>query len=500
MSTLTSNRNFDRKAFERSAFWQVNGEGAINIEGIVAIDGESLVANLNVDSTSASYGGTYIGKVTGANNEDFNVAYTAAATVTFSNYPAGITGFHADDIEFIRQIDTNGAVTETYTRDDATMSITGDVLTVTGAAFVATDTFVVLTNVQAGGGASSGSSVGGGNNTYSNASGDFTAVITDSTANITVTGLPFTLEDKHVAMGAIKLITSAGVVTSVALSDIAVAAGVITVADQPDFSTGDVVVVSLIGPDKAYDVATDSGLTTVLNPEYGHYTSVEYLINESNLGIDGTQGAASGSATVFDDDASTFTAETIAEGFPIYNLTDVGVPSGIITADTLVGYAGDGGAGTPAADSITHAALTGGTSDDWQSGETASIPECKRFVIPVEGYNIMSVDIVLDSQDANNACYVKIYATNDDTADDTDDVYWKDKSADVFGGHSSYDATYAALAADGIGGAARTVTQDIFFVDTPTVALKWMIKVVAVNDDGTQDNEFKIRIKKSSNS
>ena len=68
------------------------------------------------------------------------------------------------------------------------------------------------------------------------------------------------------------------------------------------------------------------------------------------------------------------------------------------------------------------------------------------------------------------------------------DIYWKDVSADVFGA--------AQLSADGIGGAARTVTQGIYFIDTATIGLKMMIKVVAENDDGTQDNETKIRIKK----
>jgi len=484
---LSTTKRFNTRAFEQAGFWNEDGEARLNVEGTVSLDAESLEANINVDSSSASYGGTYIGKASGATNADFDVAYTSAETVTFSNYPSGISGFHADDIELVRQIDTNGAVVESYTRDDATMSITGDVLTVSGASFAATDTFLVLTNVQAGGTAGgSGSSVGGGSSTYSNAQGDFVATITASTTNITITGLPFTLEDIHVIGGAIKKVDSSGDVTSLDTSNVTVSGGVITLGNETNFSSGDSVLVQLIGPDKAYDDATDSNLSFVVNPNYEHYTSVEHLIDESNLGIDGTHDGGDGSAT-FTDTGETYTAETVAEGYTIYNVTDGS--SGTITADTLYGLAGDGGAGSPTADDIT-ATLSGGADDDWDDSDVASIPECKRFVIPAEGYNFMSIDVLLDSQDDNNACYCKIYATNDENADDTDDTYWKDISNDVFGA--------AQLEADGITAAARTVTQGLYFVDTPSTVLKYMIKIVAECDNGTQDNEFDIRIKKSS--
>lgn len=486
MSTLTASRTFDKNAFEQSAFWQDrgNGRGALNIEGIVAIDGESLVANLDVDSTSASYGGTYIGKDPSATNGDFDVAYASANTLTLSNYPSPLTGLHADDIELVRQIDNTGAVVETYSRDNAAMSIAGNVLTVTGAAFGATDTFVILTNIQStASGSGSGSSVGGGNNTYSNASGDFIATITDSTKNITITGLPFTLEAKHVVMGAIKKIAvTTNVVSDVALTDVVVAGGVITLADEPDFATGDVVVVSLIGPDKAYDSALDSQLTTVLNPNYSHYTSVEYLINESNLGIGATSDG--GDADTLTDSSETFTAETVAEGYTAYQVTDG--ESALVDADSLYGLAGDGGA-SAGGTSVETATLSGAATWDTKA---YVLPECKRFVIPAEGYNYLTIDILLDSQDEHNSCYCKIYATLDENADDTDDIYWKDISNDLFGA--------AQLSADGIGDGARAVTQGIYFVDVPTPVLKYMVKIVAECDNGTQNNEFDILIKKSS--
>ena len=262
-------------------------------------------------------------------------------------------------------------------------------------------------------------------------------------------------------------------------------AGTLTIAgaDTP-FVTGDSYEVGLNATPVGLNISGDAQKTEPQVTEFGHYTDVE-SIDESNLGIDATHaGAVSG--TVFDDNASTFTAETIAEGYTIYNITDG--CSAIISADTLHGLAGDGGAGTPAADSITSAALAGGVGDDWQVNDVASIPEVKRFVYSTESYKYFMIDVLLDSQDANNSLYVKVYFTGDADADSTDDIYWKDVSADIFGA--------AQLSADGIGGAARTVTQGIYFVDTATIGLKMMIKVVAENDDGTQDNETKIRIKK----
>jgi hypothetical protein len=105
----------------------------------------SISGDVNVDSTSVSTDG-YIGKASGTNG-DFTTAYAGASTITLSSFPAGVSAFTADDIVTVVQIATGGGVTATYSRDDATMSIAANVLTVTGATFAATDTFVVYTNV-----------------------------------------------------------------------------------------------------------------------------------------------------------------------------------------------------------------------------------------------------------------------------------------------------------------------------------------------------------------
>ena len=143
----------------------------------------------------------------------------------------------------------------------------------------------------------SGTGVGGGNN-WSNPT-DFTAVITNATKTITITGLSFTVENNHVINGSIKKRSSAGVVTNVPLTTVAVSADVITLADADDFVTGDTVAVILNGPYKAYDKQGNAIVVTVLNSNHAHYTSPESLVDESNLGIDGIHDG--GNAATFTD-------------------------------------------------------------------------------------------------------------------------------------------------------------------------------------------------------
>ena len=104
--------------------------------------------DINVDVTSISPDSLcLIGKSTGTNAGDFVVTHTSAETLTFSGYPSGVTGFDSIDIETIRQINSDGDVVATYSRDDVRMSIAGDVITVTGASFDTTDEYIVFTNI-----------------------------------------------------------------------------------------------------------------------------------------------------------------------------------------------------------------------------------------------------------------------------------------------------------------------------------------------------------------
>lgn len=147
---LTTTKKFTDSAYKYAGFYGDSGEPRLNVEGVVEISG---VSDWDVDVTNSTINSDcYIGKSSSATGGDFAVAYTAATQLTFSGYPTGITEFTADDIEMIRHFNTTGAVVATYHRDDAVMTIVADVITVTGAAFGATDTFIVATNVPALGG------------------------------------------------------------------------------------------------------------------------------------------------------------------------------------------------------------------------------------------------------------------------------------------------------------------------------------------------------------
>jgi len=471
---LTTTKRFNARAAQQAGFWGDNGP-ALNIEGIVEIAGGS---DINIDSTSASYGGTFIGKAAAATGSDFDIAYTSADTMTFSNYPAGVTGLHADDIELVRQINASGAVVETYSRNDTTMSITGNVLTVTGATFGATDTFVVLTNISSGDASAevtlASDVTDGGNNVYCNTSGDFTAIIVNASKTITIAGLPFTATAANFAAGSVKKIAvTTNAVTGVDMTSVAYAGGILTLANaDTNFLTGDIVVVNMIGPDKAYDEALDSQIVTVLNPEYAHYTSVEHLIDESNLGITGTcSDGLAASATVLQDNTSgtAFTNANVAVGFLAYSETTDETATVVSVDSTIL---------------ATTTAITNWDLDVYW------LPECKRFVIPAEGYNYLTIHTRLATTSADNAAYCKIYGTLDANAVDTNDTYWVDLSTDIFGA--------ATLSCTGLTG----TQEGIYFVDTTTPILKYMIKVVGEVWDGggaaIAANSMDVFIKKSS--
>ena len=321
-------------------------------------------------------------------------------------------------------------------------------------------------------------STGGGSSTYSTAQGDFTATPTVGTTNITLTGLNFTPEAKHLVNGAIKKISSAGLVSSVDTGTISVSGGVITLSEADAFVSGDSVVVSLTGPDKAYDEALDANIVYVLNPDYAHYTSVETLVSETNLGFTGGASVADGtsSATQLNDDsATTWTNAIVAVGYNAYS-EEEDLAVAVVSVDAV--------------DLVTTATIAAGADDgDWL-GDTWWLPECKRFVIPAEGYNHLTIHTRLGTTGAGNSVFCKIYGTLDADADDTDDTYWVDLSTDIFGG--------AQLTCTG-----ATGTQEgIYFVDTPRAILKYMIKIVGeVNDGGAgaiAANSFDVYIKKSS--
>jgi len=133
--------------------------------------------------------------------------------------------------------------------------------------------------VSLGGG---GASAGGGASVWSTKQKDFITSTTDDTKNVSITGLSWTLEAENVAI--VEKFESNGDKSTLALTNVIVSGGVITLGDIDDFASGDTVSVTLIGPDKAYDEGIDAGTVHVINPEYGHWTSPEHLVDLSAEG------------------------------------------------------------------------------------------------------------------------------------------------------------------------------------------------------------------------
>jgi hypothetical protein len=131
-----------------------NGDAAtmqFTTDGRLMTDTTVTTGDINVDNTSLSTNGL-VGKAA-ALNADFSTAYASATTIDCTGFPTIIGGgFSADDVVSIQQIATDGSVTNTYTRDDITLTAAGAAivtLTVAGAAFIATDTFIVYLSVRA---------------------------------------------------------------------------------------------------------------------------------------------------------------------------------------------------------------------------------------------------------------------------------------------------------------------------------------------------------------
>ncbi len=133
----------------------------------------------------------------------------------------------------------------------------------------------VISSISLGG----GGGAGGGNNTWSVAQGDLVATPTVGTTNITVTGLSWTFSAENVIEGVVKKVDASGDVSTLKTTNVSVSGGVITLGDEDVFATGDVISLTLVGPDKAYNEGTDAAISEVSNPDSAKWTSPEHLID-----------------------------------------------------------------------------------------------------------------------------------------------------------------------------------------------------------------------------
>ena len=314
-------------------------------------------------------------------------------------------------------------------------------------------------------GVSSSGGAGGGSIVYTNASGDFVATPTTGAKTITLTGLPFTVDVLNVISGSIKKVGSDGVVTNIPLSNVSVAGGVITLPEADNFVAGDQVVVTLIGPDKAYDESLDLIKTSNQNPDYAHYTSVETLVDEADVAGKQATGDAGGDATHIVDADGAFSVASTAVGYLAHNVTEA------TNAEVL------------SVDSATQI-TTGAGATNWAS-DAYVLPLVKRYEINFESFEKLSLHYYMRNGVSLNS-YLKIYGTNNAAATVDADTNWVDMSADLFG-----DAA-------GINCVASTTVEGMKFVTTKSPILKFMVKlVVECAISSGHDNDYEVYIKKS---
>lgn len=286
----------------------------------------SIAGDVNIDSSSVDTLGL-IGKPVGG---DFTTAANAPNNILCAGLPADYPQLRDDDIVSIMRINAGGEVTDTWTRDDITINVAGNVISITGVAIVAGESFVVYTNIprmSSGAGnvaartqrvtiatddanlADINANVGDVLTTleqkYSTAGivgkdsgGDFTTAW-DAVQDIECTNLPsyhLTLTDMDIV--AIVQIANTGAITAIYHRDhntITVAGNVITVVGATFVATDSFVVYTNIKNDQAYDSTLDSTKTIEQSPAKDWYTDEVTLVSDSDIGaVDDTwvdQGA-----------------------------------------------------------------------------------------------------------------------------------------------------------------------------------------------------------------
>jgi len=104
----------------------------------------TITGDVNVDSLSVDTSGL-VGKPSGG---DFDTAFVSATRIACTNMPTYHPTLINQDIVTLFQINALGAVVKTYSRDDLPMTVALNTITVAGATFAATDTFVIYTNIE----------------------------------------------------------------------------------------------------------------------------------------------------------------------------------------------------------------------------------------------------------------------------------------------------------------------------------------------------------------
>lgn len=105
-----------------------------------------------------------------------------------------------------------------------------------------------------------------------------------------------------------------------------------------------------------------------------------------------------------------------------------------------------------------------------------------RYVIPMESYKNLSIHIKLVNSNAGDTITLTVYATNNADADDSADDDWVHVSSTILGAASK--------------AVNNTSLEEIYFVDTNMIPLKYMIKTITISG-GSDTNAADVYIKKA---
>lgn len=304
------------------AKFDTNDAGETEVRTTATLEGD-----INVDSTSINVN-SYIGKPTGGNG-DFVTARTGATTFTCTTLPSGVSAINLQDIETVRQINATGAVVNTYSRDDVTITCSGTdptTVTVTGATFGATDTITLVTNIPRANQISDGTNsvavlarttgteqpavtddalvvydVGGGAASVSSqyrattAGQDGSAVYASATT-LTVSGTPFTVYSEDLVY--IREVDATGNTANIWVNGtggihMEISGTTLTRSGGTDFSANGRYEVGYNGQEKSYDSSTDSIKVFNVAPLNSSYVNAFIDVDTTNVAAAATYYPAS---------------------------------------------------------------------------------------------------------------------------------------------------------------------------------------------------------------
>lgn len=185
---------------------------------------------------------------------------------------------------------------------------------------------------------------------YSNIFGDFTATVNVGTKTITITGLSYTLEAKHVVLGGLQKINASGEVSTISLLNVKVSGGVISLDYMSEvFATGDTVAMYILGPVKGYSADLDVTKIIDQSPDRSSHVidslldttnvaaGTNYYPSSTGMSMDGYKNLSLTGKLINADNTSTLTVEatndedtTNADWIQVYfNDDKAGIASGV---------------------------------------------------------------------------------------------------------------------------------------------------------------------------